>query len=502
VLRNVKFTEERYESFIALQDKLHANLARQRTLVSMGTHDLDKIKGPFHYKALPPKDFSFIPLNQKKGMNGEQLMEFYEKDRHLAKFLPIIRDSPVYPIIFDSNDVVLSMPPIINGEHSKITLDTKNIFIEMTATDKTKAEIVNHIMVTMFSEYCSEPFTIEQVHIISDHNNETRHAPDLTPKSFTAEVSYLNGCTGLSLTAQQQCDLLGRMCDFARPSKSKPKEQLDVLVPVTRSDILHQADIMEDLAVAYGFNKLPRFYPSKYAFVAAPLPINKLSDIVRAEAAMAGWTEVMPLILCSHDENFAWLNRKDDGKTAIHLQNPKSQEYQIVRTSLLPGLLLSIQNNKHRPIPLKIFEASDIGLKDESRERKTRNERHFAALWYGKTSGFEVVHGVLDRVMAMLNAEFIDPEEGNESPENDGYWIEEFESESYYPALKCLECADISFRSYVLDWPCSEYSFEHRRQAPYHRRIRYFTSHGAEELRTSVRCKRAGAQSRSVFVEV
>lgn len=428
VLRNIKFTKARYESFIALQDKLHSNLARQRTLVSIGTHDLDKIKGPFRYTALPPRDISFVPLNQTQEMDGEELMEFYEKDRHLGKFLHIIRDSPVYPVIYDSNDVVLSLPPIINGDRSKITLDTKNVFIEITATDKTKVEIVNHILITMFSEYCAEPFTIEPVHIISDHNNETRDEPNLTPKHFTADVSYLNACTGLSLTPQQQCDLLKRMCDFAKPSKSNPKSELDVFIPVTRADILHQADIMEDLAVAYGFNKLPRYYPNRSAAVAAPLPINKLSDIVRAEAAMAGWTEVMPLILCSHDENFAWLNRKDDGKTAIRLQNPKSQEYQIVRTSLLPGLLLSIQNNKHRPIPLKIFEVSDVGFKDESRERKTRNERHFAALFYGKTSGFEVVHGLLDRVMLMLNMEFLDLEEGHESVENDGYWIEELDS--------------------------------------------------------------------------
>lgn len=52
----------------------------------------------------------------------------------------IIRDSPVYPIIYDSNNVVVSLPPIINGDHSKISVDTKNIFIECTATDLTKVE--------------------------------------------------------------------------------------------------------------------------------------------------------------------------------------------------------------------------------------------------------------------------------------------------------------------------------------------------------------------------
>lgn len=94
---------------------------------------------------------------------------------------------------------------------------------------------------------------------------------------------------------------------------------------------------MEDVAIAYGFNKLPRSEPNKSSTIGKPLLVNKLSDIVRHESAMAGWVEVMPLILCSHAENFEWLNRIDDGKTAIKLENPKTAEYQIVRTSLLPG---------------------------------------------------------------------------------------------------------------------------------------------------------------------
>lgn len=78
ILRNVKFTQARYESFIALQDKLHQNLARQRTLVAIGTHDLDTIKGPFTYEALPPEHIKFVPLNQTKSMNAVELMKFYE----------------------------------------------------------------------------------------------------------------------------------------------------------------------------------------------------------------------------------------------------------------------------------------------------------------------------------------------------------------------------------------------------------------------------------------
>lgn len=212
----------------------------------------------------------------------------------------------------------------------------------------------------------------------------------------------------------------------ASPSRASP-DLIDVQVPPTRADVLHQADIMEDVAIAYGFNRLPRSFPSKSGTIAQPLMINKLSDIVRLEAAMASWSEVMPLILCSHDENFAYLNRKDDGNTAVRLANPKTAEYQVVRTSLLPGLLKTIRENKHHSVPIKIFEVSDVAFKDLSLERKSRNERHFAAAWYGKSSGFEVVHGLMDRVMLMLKSAFVTGEEGltKKGAEEAAYWIAE-----------------------------------------------------------------------------
>ncbi|TAQ87850.1 hypothetical protein B7494_g3818 [Chlorociboria aeruginascens] len=442
ILRNIKFTPERYDSFIALQDKLHQNLARQRTLVAIGTHDLDTIKGPFTYEALCPKDISFIPLNQTKEMNGEELMQFYENDKHLGKYLHIIRDKPVYPAIYDSQRIVCSMPPIINSNHSKITLKTTNIFIEMTATDRTKLEIVTNIMVSMFAQYCAEPFTIEPVQIISEHNNETRQTPNLAPRHWEAEVDYINSCLGLKESPQRMCELLTKMCYIAKPS-ARDENLIEVSVPPTRADVLHQCDIMEDVAIAYGFNSLPRSSPNKAATIGQPLMVNKLGDIVRMEAAMAGWSEVMPLILCSHDENFGWLNRKDDGETAIKLENPKTAEYQVARTSLLPGLLKTIRENKKHSVPIKVFEVSDIVLKDMSLERKSRNERRFAAAWYGKTSGFEVIHGLLDRVLLMMKTAFLAHEEGLESKnldyevkENpskpDGYWIEEIDEPTFF----------------------------------------------------------------------
>lgn len=165
ILRGVNLDKDKYDRFIDLQDKLHQNICRKRTLVAIGTHDLDTIQGPFKYDAKPPKEIRFIPLNQTKEMNGEELMEFYSTHAQLKTFLPIIRDSPVYPVIYDANGVVLSLPPIINGDHSKISINTKNIFIECTATDLTKAKIVLDTIVTLFSQHCSEPFKVEAVEV-------------------------------------------------------------------------------------------------------------------------------------------------------------------------------------------------------------------------------------------------------------------------------------------------------------------------------------------------
>ena len=336
--------------------------------------------------------------------------------------------------------------------------------------------------------------------MISDHNNETRVVPDIAPRTTQAEVSYLNQCCGLELSPEEICTLLKKMAYDAKPSTAS-KDLIDVFIPPTRADVLHQADIMEDVAIAYGFNNLPRSFPSKSGTIAQPLPINKLTDIVRMEAAMAGWSEVLPLILCSHDENFAWLNRKDDGNTAVKLANPKTTEFQVVRTSLLPGLLKTIRENKHHAVPMKVFEVSDVAFKDLSLERKSRNERHFAAAWYGKTSGFEVVHGLLDRVMAMLKSAFMTGEESleNSAMSDSQYWIEELDGKPPRPELKMsfegllIRC----LRAHILPRPRRFRSRAHSRQGPRDWCLRYLAPDGVGELRIEVPRQHPGDQHRS-----
>lgn len=331
-----------------------------------------------------------------------------------------------------------------------------------------------------FDKDCS----IEPVEIVSEHNGETRVTPDISPRTTQAELSYINQCCDLKLSADEVSRLLTKMAYKARPSKTS-SDLIDVDIPPTRADILHQVDIMEDVAIAYGFNELPRSFPSKSGTIAQPLPVNKLTDIIRMEAAMAGWSEVLPLILCSHDENFAWLNRKDDGNTAVKLANPKTLEFQVVRTSLLPGLLKTLKENRMHSVPMKIFEVSDVAFKDLSLERKSRNERHFAAAWYGKTSGFEVVHGLLDRVMAMLKSAFITGEEGleNTAVNDSRYWIEELDGMLLVKMTGIEQSANINNRPHLLPRPRSLSACQYRWKGTGYRLLRNPSSHSLGELR-------------------
>lgn len=395
ILRGITFTQPIYDAFIELQDKLHNGIGRKRTIVSMGTHDLDTISGPFSFEALPPTDITFVPLNQQKAMNGLELMQHYEQDLKLKKFLPIIRDSPVYPVIMDSSKTVCSLPPIINSDHSKIKLTTKNVLIEVTGTDLNKLNIALNMICTSFVDYCSLP--IEAVEVVYE-DDSVLITPDMSSRTELVTVEYINRCVGVQFTASEIAKLLSKMM---LPAVVKSEQEVEVTISCIRSDILHACDIMEDVAIAYGFNNIPRTLP-KTLCTAAAQPLNKLTDLLRREVALAGFSEVLTLTLCSKKEMFDFLRRKDPGNEAVVLSNPKTLEYEVVHSMLIPDMLKTVSANKRLPLPLKIFQIADVVLLDHNHEVGARNERHLSAVICNSSSGFEVIHGLLDRVMQML----------------------------------------------------------------------------------------------------
>lgn len=425
VLRGITFDQARYNSFIDLQDRLHQNLCRRRSLVAIGTHDLDTLEGPFSYEALSPKDIKFVPLKQTREFNAAELMEFYKTDNKLKKFLSIISDSPVFPVIYDSKRTVLSLPPIINGAHSAISLKTKNVFIECTGTDLTKANTVLNTMVTMFSEFCSPAFEVEAVEI-RPASGEKFLTPRLDSRPLETDASYINSRIGISLSAKEIVRLINRMQLPAELIGEEGEGKVRVYVPPTRSDILHPCDVMEDVAIAYGYNNIVKSRP-KASTQGRQQPLNHFSDLLRSEVAQAGFTEVLTWALISYAENFEMVNRKDKKDTAVLIGNPRSADFEVVRTSLLPGMLKTMGHNKKVQRPVKLFELSDVVLLDPSSEVGAKNERHLMALFCDDHSGFEVIHGLVDRIMEVNGQKLV-----NEGEEN-GYYITPSQAPEYFP---------------------------------------------------------------------
>ncbi|XP_018806301.1 phenylalanine--tRNA ligase beta subunit, cytoplasmic-like [Juglans regia] len=409
VLRGIKFDEVTYNSFIDLQDKLHQNICRRRTLVAIGTHDLDTLHGPFTYEALPPSSINFVPLKQEKHFRADELMGFYKSDLKLKKFLHIIENSPVFPVIYDYKRTVLSLPPIINGAHSAITLKTKNVFIECTATDLTKAKIVLNTVVTTFSEYCERKFEIEPVEVIYSNGKSVVY-PDLSFYNMEVPLSYITGAIGVPLEADEVTSLLNRMQLCAEQSVSgDSNSNITVSVPPTRNDVLHPCDVMEDVAIAYGYNNVKDITIAKgynvskgRAVSLKPLRLEEFSHLIRLEMAMCGFTEVMSFILCSLNDNFAMLNHEGDRSNAVIIENPRSSENETARTSLMPGILKTVGQNKGHPKPIKIFEVGDIVLLDETTDVGATNRRQLAALYCGATAGYEIIHGLVERIMLVI----------------------------------------------------------------------------------------------------
>jgi phenylalanyl-tRNA synthetase beta chain len=411
VLRGVQFDKRRYKSFIDLQDKLHQNICRRRTYVAIGTHDLDTIQGPFKYQALPPTDINFVPLteNHGKSYNGKELLDFYREDpsaKHLKPYTDIIYDSPVYPVITDANNTVLSLPPIINSKHSRIQLHTTNVFIECTGTDITKANIVLDTVVAMFSEYCEVPFSYEEVEVNYEvpntapvtptcPNGDKQITPLMSHRLCETKVSDINGTIGVNLSPDEICKLCDKM-QLGPATYDGGKDTVTVHVPPTRSDILHPVDVIEDVAIAYGYNNIVQEIPATLT-VGGPLPINQFTDLIRQEVARAGYMEMLTHGLCSIAENFTNLRRPVG--PAVSLSNPANVEYEVVRTTLVPGALKTLAHNRsisHKD-GVRLFEISDVVLPCDN-EVGAKNVRKFIGLHAAHSSAFEVVHGLADRV--------------------------------------------------------------------------------------------------------
>uniref|UniRef100_A0A8D1HGL8 Phenylalanine--tRNA ligase beta subunit n=1 Tax=Sus scrofa TaxID=9823 RepID=A0A8D1HGL8_PIG len=429
VLRNMKFTKDRYDSFIELQEKLHQNICRKRALVAIGTHDLDTLSGPFTYTAKKPADIKFKPLNKSKEYTACELMNIYKTDNQLKHYLHIIENLCIHVLLF-LKLICFVVVLFVAGNHSKITVNTRNVFIECTGTDFTKAKIVLDTIVTMFSEYCDNQFTVEAAEVVFP-NGKLHTFPELAYRKEIVRADLINKKIGIRETPENLAKLLTRMC--LKSEVIGDGHQIEIEVPPTRADIIHACDIIEDAAIAYGYNNIQMTLPKTYT-IANQFPLNKFTELLRHDMAAAGFTEALTFALCSQEDIADKLGLDISATKAVHISNPKTAEFQVARTTLLPGLLKTIAANRKMPLPLKLFEISDVVIKDSSRDVGARNYRHLCAVYYNKNPGFEIIHGLLDRIMQLFA---VPPGE-----KKGGYVIKASEGPAFFPG----RCAEIFAR--------------------------------------------------------
>jgi phenylalanyl-tRNA synthetase beta chain len=386
-----------------LQDKLHNNICRGRKLVSMGTHDLDTVKGPFVYRALKPEHIHFVPLNREEEVNGDGLMSILKEDPKLGKYLYLLEGKERYPVMMDSNGIIMSLPPIINSQHTKMTLNTHNVLLDVTGLDLTKCEIVLNTLVAMFSIYSKTPFTVEEVKVINQKTGEGKIYPDLTPRVFKADIQYLKTLTGISdITPEKIIQLLEKMELKAKVLNSN---ELEVSCPITRSDILHPCDIAEDLAISYGYNNITKQLTTTKTH-GMQQPYNKLTDLFRNEMSMGGYVEFLTMALLSHKDMFTnFLKEKEDDKT-VKIFYSKTKEFEYIRSSLIPCILKSIEGNKANQLPFRLFEISDVVLINKDDETGASNRRKLCFAYTNTTSAMEVIQGMVDLLMKKIGLTF------------------------------------------------------------------------------------------------
>ena len=336
VIRNIEFNDKSIASLMDLQEKLHFSIGKERKKMAIGVHDFDKVVPPFTYKGVNPNEIKFVPLASNEEMNLNEILEKHEKGKAYAHLL---KGKKRYPIIVDKNENVLSFPPIINGQLTAVTEETKNIFIDVTGIEE---KAVMHAMNIIATSLAERGGAMEQVKII---NGKEKKTPDLTPYHTEVKLSYIKKIIGIDVDAKKCLEKMGHSVEI---DGSIAK----VISPAWRMDILHPIDIVEDIAIGYGYNLIPDSLPKEITF-------GESFDYGKIHGTMIGlgFNEVLTLTLSSKKKEFEDMNIK--GK-AVEVENPISMHHSIIRYSLIPSLLEILSRNKHNDLPQQIYEFGDV----------------------------------------------------------------------------------------------------------------------------------------------
>ena len=392
VIRNIDLDEDEVATLMNIQEHLHWAVGRDRRKVAIGVHDLDNIVPPYIYTAVKPDSVSFVPLHgDGYPMNLEEILLLHEKG---IEYAHILEGKEVYPIIIDSNNEVLSFPPIINGELTTVTDDTKNLFLDLTGTDFNAVNLALNILSIALAEMGAK---IESVNVNYEGDKEII-TPNLDPKKWEVNVDYINNVIGLNLSISEMIKCFKKVRMDAK--KSKKKDYLDIWVPAYRGDIMHPTDFTEECAIGYGYFNLPLTIHE--GGIGKYHPIQDFSNRIRKIMIGAGYLEVLNFILTSSEKQFNYMNQEFNKSKIVEIANPVSKEYNTTRTRILPKLMDTLLLNRSEEKPIKIFEVGDVILLSKKEETGAKREVHLSAVSYHEDADYTEIKSTLDFIMNSL----------------------------------------------------------------------------------------------------
>ena len=396
IVKNVKLTDTIIRGLMHLQDKLDQTYGRNRQKTSIGLYDYSLITPPLSYTAVKPDEISFVPLGYEEKMNLEEILERHPKG---IEYGHIVKKHSLYPIILDSKRKVLSFPPIINSNDlGKVSEETRHVLVEVTGTMHETVLNTLKLVTLALIDRGGEAYTATVHYPPHDptYSSEEDVTPDFRNKRMDLSVKYTNKVLGLQLTGKRMAELL-LTAGFGVENVSE--EAVAVLVPCYRIDVMHPVDLVEDVAIAYGYNNIEPLW-RELPTTGRMRPEQRLLDVARELMVGLGFQEILTYTMTNPENLFAKMNRE---KTRIvEITNPKVVTMTCLRNWLLPSLMEFLSNNQSVEFPQKIFELGKVTLLDAKSETKTRDEEWLAAAISHANASFSEIKSAMDAFFANL----------------------------------------------------------------------------------------------------
>ncbi len=390
VIEMAKVDDVTLVALMKLQEALHWGVGRDRKLASIGVYDLDTITGPITYTTLDPDKDSFEPLG-KAGvpMTGRQILEEHPKGIAYAKLLA---DHHRYPALKDANGIVLSMPPIINSESTKVKLDSKRLFVDVTGISESAVVKSLDTFVSSLLELGGKAFSVE----IAQADGEVLVSPDLTPREVDIDLSEAKRWLGLPLDPESLKASLQRMRLDAEPVDGSDNK-FRVRYPALRTDFKHMVDVFEDLAIGFGYKNIVPSYAGQ-ATTGQARPEEDQSDLFRAVLLGLGFTEIMSLPMTTEDLHYNKF-RLPVPEHYTRIANPKLKAMTVVRSHLMTGLMEHLRENRRAHLPIRFFELDNVTVLDPNAETGAREERHISIVEMGKEASYASIRSATDSLL-------------------------------------------------------------------------------------------------------